>query len=63
MTLAVQILVHRIVSAKLLNNFAFFVISLTMLGFAFSGVILSRILKRVLGRGPTRSPPARRLSR
>ncbi len=45
-TLAAQILFHRIISAKLLNNFAFFVISLTMLGFACSGVILSRRLKR-----------------
>lgn len=43
-TLFVQILVHRMVSAKLLNNFAFLSISLTMLGFAFSGVILSRWL-------------------
>ena len=36
-TLACQVLVHRMVSAKLLNNFAFLVISLTMLGFAASG--------------------------
>jgi spermidine synthase len=43
-TLLVQILVHRMVSAKLLNNYAFLVISLTMLGFAFSGVVLSRLL-------------------
>jgi len=47
-TLFVQILVHRIVSAKLVNNFAFLVISLTMLGFACSGVILSRWLPRFL---------------
>jgi spermidine synthase len=40
-TLASQILVHRVVSAQLLNNYAFFVISLTMLGFAGSGVLLS----------------------
>jgi len=40
-TLALQVLVHRMVSAKLLNNYAFLVISLTMLGFALSGVILS----------------------
>src|SRR2546426_12518062 len=40
-TLFVQILVSRMVSAKLLNNYAFLVISLPMLGFAFSGVILS----------------------
>ncbi len=37
-----SVLVHRLVSAKLLSNFAFFVISLTMLGFAISGVVLSR---------------------
>lgn len=47
-TLALQILVHRIVSAKLLNNYAFLVISLTMLGFAFSGTLLSRWLPRLL---------------
>ena len=41
-TLASQVLVHRMVSAKLLNNFAFFVLSLTMLGFAASGVLLTR---------------------
>ena len=40
-TLATQVLVHRYVSAKLVNNYAFLVISLTMLGFALSGVILS----------------------
>src|SRR5262245_20841316 len=49
-TLAAQILVHRIVSAKLLNNFAFLVISLTMLGFAVSGVVLARWLPRFLAR-------------
>ena len=47
-TLFVQVLVHRMVSAKLLNNFAFLAISLTMLGFAFSGVILSRWLPWLL---------------
>lgn len=41
-TLSTQILVHRLVSAKLLNNYAFLVISLTMLGFAFSGIVLTR---------------------
>jgi hypothetical protein len=40
-TLSLQVLVHRMVSTKLLNNYAFLVISLTMLGFALSGVILS----------------------
>jgi spermidine synthase len=47
-TLVAQILFHRIISAKLLNNYAFLVISLTMLGFACSGVILSRWLARWL---------------
>ncbi len=41
-TLTSQVLVHRMISAKLLNNFAFFVLSLTMLGFAASGVLLTR---------------------
>jgi hypothetical protein len=35
-TLFAQILVHRMASLKLLNNLAFLVISLTMLGFALS---------------------------
>ncbi len=47
-TLLVQVLVHRMVSAKLLNNYAFLVISLTMLGFALSGVLLTRLLGRFL---------------
>ncbi|MBI4820529.1 MAG: hypothetical protein HY791_29950 [Deltaproteobacteria bacterium] len=42
-TLSVQVLVHGMVSAKLLNNYAFVVISLTMLGFALSGVVLTRL--------------------
>ncbi|MBF0504872.1 MAG: hypothetical protein HQL14_07195 [Candidatus Omnitrophica bacterium] len=49
-TLATQILVCRIVSAKLFNNYAFLVIALTMLGFAVSGVILAfnnRLLDRI----------------
>jgi spermidine synthase len=41
-TLFSQILAHRMISAKLLNNYAFLVISLTMLGFAGSGVLLTR---------------------
>jgi spermidine synthase len=41
-TLFVQVLVHRMVSAKLVNNYAFLVISLTMLGFASSAVLLTR---------------------
>src|SRR6266545_5203798 len=45
-TLSLQVLVHRMVSAKLLNNYAFLVISLTMLGFALSGVILGSLLAR-----------------
>lgn len=44
--LAAQVLVHRLVSLKLLNNYAFLVISLTMLGFGLSGVVLSRLLPR-----------------
>jgi spermidine synthase len=51
-TLLVQVLVHRMVSAKLLNNYAFLVISLTMLGFALSGVLLTRLLSRFLGDWP-----------
>ncbi len=49
-TLFLQVLVHRVISAKLLNNFAFVVISLTMLGFALSGVLLTRLLPRMLAR-------------
>lgn len=51
-TLALQVLMHRIVSAKLLNNYAFLVISLTMLGFAISGVILTFVSKAVARRLP-----------
>lgn len=47
-TLAAQVLVHRIVSVKLLNNYAFLVISLAMLGFAVSGVIVTRYLRRFI---------------
>lgn len=47
-TLTAQILFHRIISAKLLNNYAFLVISLTMLGFACSGALLSRSLTKWL---------------
>src|SRR5262245_10661523 len=49
-TLFAQILVHRMASLKLLNNLAFLVISLTMLGFALSGVLLSRWLTECLER-------------
>jgi spermidine synthase len=49
-TLSTQVLVHRLVSAKLVNNFAFLVISLTMLGFALSGVALSRWRRPLLER-------------
>jgi spermidine synthase len=45
-----QVLAHRIVAAKLLNNFAFLIISLTMLGFALSGVVLTRWLAAFLPR-------------
>lgn len=47
-TLLSQVLVHRIVAAKLLTNYAFLIISLTMLGFAVSGVILSRWIELFL---------------
>jgi len=40
--LATQVLVHRLVQAKLVSNFAFLVLSLTMLGFALSAVVLTR---------------------
>jgi spermidine synthase len=40
-TLFVQVLAHRMVSAKLINNFAFLIVSMTMLGFALSGVALT----------------------
>jgi len=46
--LSTQVLVHRLVSAKLLNNYAFLVISLTMLGFAVSGIFLTRWLDAFL---------------
>ena len=49
-TLFTQILVHRMVSAKLENNYAFLVISLTMLGFAVSGVALTLGLRAILAR-------------
>jgi hypothetical protein len=45
-TLSAQILVHRLVSAKLLNNYAFLVISLTMLGFACSSIVRSQVRER-----------------
>jgi len=48
--LFLQILVHRIVSAKLLNDYAFLVISLTMLGFAAAGALLSVTQSAVLRR-------------
>jgi spermidine synthase len=46
-TLFVQVLVHRMVAAKLLSNYAFLVISLTMLGFASSAVVLTRFRKHL----------------
>ena len=51
-TLALQVLIYRIVSAKLLNNYAFLVISLTMLGFAISGVLLTAFPKLAFRRMP-----------
>jgi spermidine synthase len=47
-TLFTQVLIHRIVSAKLLNNYAFIIISLTMLGFALSGTILTGWIKKFI---------------
>ena len=47
-TLFLQVLVHRIVSAKLLSNYAFLVVSLTMLGFAAAGVVLSLLRDRAV---------------
>jgi spermidine synthase len=41
-SIRLQILVHRVISAKLESSFALLVISLTMLGFALSGVVLTR---------------------
>ena len=49
-TLFTQVLLHRVASAKLLNNYAFLIISLTMLGFALSGVALTRFLDAFLDR-------------
>jgi hypothetical protein len=49
-TLCAQVLVHRLISARLLNNYAFLAVSLTMLGFACSGVVLSRLRERLLSR-------------
>lgn len=46
-TLACQVLVHRLVQAKLVNNYTFLIVSLTMLGFAASGVLLARWLPRL----------------
>ena len=46
--LFLQVLVHRVISAKLLNDYAFLVISLTMLGFAAAGAILSFVQRPVL---------------
>src|SRR5437867_12604362 len=49
-TLFTQVLAHRIVAAKLLNNFAFLIVSLTMLGFALSAGVLSGWLGALLPR-------------
>ena len=51
--LFLQVLVHRIISAKLLNDYAFLVISLTMLGFAVAGAVLSFVQRQVLARLPS----------
>ena len=46
--LFLQVLVHRMVSAKMLSDYAFLVISLTMLGFAAAGALLSYTQRTVL---------------
>jgi len=46
--LFLQVLVHRMISAKLLSDYAFLVISLTMLGFAAAGALLSYTQRSVL---------------
>ena len=51
--LFLQVLVHRVISAKLLNDYAFLVISLTMLGFAAAGAVLSFVQRPVLARLPS----------
>ncbi|MFZ4713813.1 MAG: spermidine synthase [Bacteriovoracaceae bacterium] len=48
MVLIIQILVYRVVSAKLINNYAFLIISLTMLGFALSGIMLAKKFNQYL---------------
>src|SRR5258708_155887 len=47
-TLFTQVLVHRMVSAKLLNECGLLVMSVTMLGLALPGVVLSRWLNPLL---------------
>src|SRR4030095_2521542 len=47
-TLAAQVLVHRMVSGKLLQKYAFLVISRAFIGFAVSGVIVPRYLRRFI---------------
>lgn len=49
----VQILIHRVVSAKLLGNYVFLVVSLAMLGLAVSGVVLSRARRLIAAREET----------
>ena len=46
-TLFTQVTVHRLVSVKLVSNLSFLIISLTMLGFAFSGVVLTVARDRI----------------
>ena len=51
--LFLQVLVHRMVSAKLLSDYAFLVISLTMLGFAAAGARLGGTQRSVLAHRET----------
>jgi spermidine synthase len=51
--LFLQVLVHRMVSAKMLSDYAFLVISLTMLGFAAAGALLSYTQHTVLAHRET----------
>jgi predicted membrane-bound spermidine synthase len=55
-TLVHELLLVRWVSARLLNNYAFLIVSLTMAGFAIGGVLLSLAGPRVLSRLGTWAP-------
>jgi len=51
-TLVHQLLLVRFVSARLLNNYAFLIVSLSMAGFAIGGLLLATVGRRVVERGP-----------